>query len=133
MPCGSFRQNWVRDENPWGVDFLSISIRQSDRRGVNNHQRAFLGQIQLLRVQAAVHRCHNILFGPASASLVGPFRQSRRIFHANTAMAEVAPGSREQLRRRGAIEIDVVRVGKHELDQAQRNVGTGLLPDTENT
>jgi hypothetical protein len=47
-------------------------------------------------------------------------------------MAEVAPGSREQLRRRGAVEIDVVRVGKHELDQAQRILGTGLLPDTEN-
>jgi hypothetical protein len=68
---------------------------------------------------ASAHRLHDALFGPFRLVGEDELRQRHRLFDANTAVTEVAPVALEELHGRRVMEIDVVLVGKDELDVAE--------------
>ena len=57
--------------------------------------------------------------------------QFDRLFDADAAMAEVAPVTREQVDRRRMVKVDVVPVGEHELDVAERVGRPRTLADAQ--
>ena len=93
----------------------------------NDHRKRFL-QTQCGGA-ALGHRLNDALLGPFRFLGEDEFCQFDRFLDANAAMAEIAAVFLEQLRRRRVVQVNVVRVGKYELDVAERITRPRPLPD----
>ena len=117
------------------VEEVRLPILCGDAGQVENHDRERRLQIHLVVVRPAGHHVVDGFRVPAFTRRRGrvavgqhPHGQVLRLLHADAAVREVAPRTAEQLRLRRGVQVDVVLVGEHELDQAQRVLRARLLP-----
>ena len=68
---------------------------------------------------------------PASLVLQNKSGQRGGIVHSYAPVTEVTANAAEELRLRRTVQVDVVLIGKDELDEAQRVVGTRTLPESK--
>ena len=67
----------------------------------------------------SVHGVENVFGVPLGLVAQNPRRQLDRIFHADASVAEISPGSREQLRGGRAVHVNVIDIGHVELHEPQ--------------
>ena len=92
-------------------------------------------EVDLVVVGAVVHGVLDLVEVPVAGGLAllveHPDGEFVGLLDADAAVGEVAAGALEELRLRGGVEVDVVLVGEHELDQAEGVFGAGLLADDD--
>ena len=77
----------------------------------------------------AIHRREDSILCPFRIVMQDPLCEDGRLFHPDTAVAEVTARPREQLRRGGPVHIDIVRIREDKFDQSQGILRPGLLSD----
>src|SRR4029450_3843402 len=79
----------------------------------------------------ALHRRVDTLARPFRVIAQDPLGKPCRILEADATMTEITPRAGEELRRRRAVHVDVLRVGEDELREAKRVLRPWPLADVE--
>src|SRR5580704_16921393 len=107
---------------------VNESIFQHDDCGVDDQHRNRVREIHLLR-RTAVHGGSDTLGSPSGIIAQNPRRQLCRLFQPDTAVAEIPAGLCEEFLSRSVVHVYVVAVRKEKFHQAERVLGSWLLPD----
>src|SRR5690606_15680494 len=108
---------------------INFTIPLHHRSAVGDQNR--YGFVQAYRARAAGgHGGFDAFPGPFGLVAQHELSQFNGVFDADAAMAEIASRARKQCSRRRMVQVDVLIVGKNELDVAQRVERTRALPDS---
>ena len=135
-------RSWIEIRRPFckyrvEARIVPVDILEEVRRAVLvDHHRAVEQvdperpfQIHAPVVRAALHGGLDRLAIPLALAAEDEFRQRRRVGYADASVAEIAPAFCEQSLGRCVVHVDVERIGKDELEQPERVVVPGTLPD----
>src|SRR5262249_5472447 len=111
------------------VEEMDFTAGFHHRSRVEDQDRNRLIQIYLEVVLPIVHRGGDTGCVPSWFIAQHPRRKRRRVFDSDASMTEVAARSREKLKFRRAVQVDVVVIRKDELGQPQGVLGSRSLPN----